>query len=140
MVEGIAPWVGAHRAGILRVDIAAGLADLDLVDRDLERAGERRHQRLALLDQCSAARRAERGPSPGRRARSWIRRSISGPATLAAISAETKQSGRQAEPAGQRLHLFHRRGFRLARASLCAVTSRSSSTSRSSAFISEGSI
>ena len=36
---------------------------------------------LALLDRDAArARRAERGPSPGRRASSWIRRSISGPA------------------------------------------------------------
>ena len=33
-----------------------------------------------FLMRKSAARRAERGPSPGRRARSWIRRSISGPA------------------------------------------------------------
>jgi len=44
----------------LRVDIAAGLADLDLIDRDLQRACERRHQRLALLDQVQrgAPRRA----------------------------------------------------------------------------------
>src|SRR5579871_2817120 len=33
-----------------------------------------------FLMRNSAARRAERGPSPGRRASSWIRRSISGPA------------------------------------------------------------
>src|SRR4051794_41987359 len=37
--------------------------------------------RSRFLIKCSAARRAERGPSPGRRASSWIRRSISGPAT-----------------------------------------------------------
>ena len=36
-----------------------------------------------FLMRSSAARRAERGPSPGRRASSWIRRSISGPATAA---------------------------------------------------------
>src|SRR4029077_17672974 len=66
-----------------------------------------------FLIRCSAARRAERGPRPGTRASSWIRRSISGPATLAAISGETK-SGRQAEAAGQGLHLFLHRGFRLA--------------------------
>ena len=35
-----------------------------------------------FLIRCSAARRAERGPSPGRRASSWIRRSISGPAWI----------------------------------------------------------
>jgi hypothetical protein len=34
---------------------------------------------LALI-RCSAARRAERGPSPGTRASNWISRSISGPA------------------------------------------------------------
>src|SRR5208282_1854830 len=33
-----------------------------------------------FLMRNNAARRAERGPSPGRRASSWIRRSISGPA------------------------------------------------------------
>src|SRR4029077_12891231 len=66
-----------------------------------------------FLIRCSAARRAERGPSPGSRANSWIRRSISGPATAEAISGKTK-SWRQAEPAGQRLHLFLHRGFRLA--------------------------
>ena len=38
-----------------------------------------------FLMRCSAARRAERGPRPGSRARSWIRRSISGPATAVGI-------------------------------------------------------
>src|SRR5690606_7409016 len=33
-----------------------------------------------FLIRCKAARRAERGPSPGTLARSWISRSISGPA------------------------------------------------------------
>src|SRR5664279_2303535 len=66
-----------------------------------------------FLIRCSAARRAERGPSPGSRAKSWIRRSISGPATAAAISGEA-QSRRQAKAAGQRLHLFLHRDFGLA--------------------------
>src|SRR3984885_12298959 len=66
-----------------------------------------------FLIRCSAARRAERGPSPGSRAKSWIRRSISGPATAAAISGEA-QSRRQAQATGQRLHLLGHRGFRLA--------------------------
>src|SRR4051794_26979226 len=66
-----------------------------------------------FLIRCSAARLAERGPSPGNRARSWIRRSISGPATAVAISGKA-QSWWQTEPAGQRLHLFLHRGFRLA--------------------------
>ena len=38
-----------------------------------------------FLMRKSAARRAERGPKPGSRAKSWIRRSISGPATAAGI-------------------------------------------------------
>src|SRR4029077_9313193 len=72
-----------------------------------------------FLIRCSAARRAERGPSPGNRANSWIRRSISGPATAEAISGETKHLGktkswRQPKPPGQRLHLFGHRGLRLA--------------------------
>ena len=39
-----------------------------------------------FLIRNSAARRAERGPSPGKRASSWIRRSISGPAATAGIT------------------------------------------------------
>src|SRR5580698_7971344 len=66
-----------------------------------------------FLIKCSAARRAERGPSPGSRAKSWIRRSISGPATAVAISGEA-QPRRQTQSAGQRLHLVLHRGFRLA--------------------------
>src|SRR6266702_6046575 len=78
-----------------------------------------------FLIRCSAARRAERGPSPGNRAKRWIRRSISGPATAEAISGETKHSGkiehlgktesrRQTQSTGQRLHLFLHRGLGLA--------------------------
>ena len=37
---------------------------------------------LAMAIRCSTARRAERGPRPGSLARSWIRRSISGPAMV----------------------------------------------------------
>ena len=44
--RGVAPRVGADRAGILRVDIAADLAHLDLLHRGLQRGGERRHQQL----------------------------------------------------------------------------------------------
>src|SRR3984885_11625428 len=66
-----------------------------------------------FLIRCSAARRAERGPSPGSRASSWIRRSISGPATAVGISGETEPR-RQAQSAGQRLYLVLHRGFRLA--------------------------
>src|SRR5215218_7803417 len=66
-----------------------------------------------FLIRCSAARRAERGPSPGSRAKSWIRRSISGPATAEGISGETEARW-QAEATGQCLHLFLHRAFRLA--------------------------
>src|SRR5580704_4522903 len=38
-----------------------------------------------FLMRWSATRRAERGPNPGNRAKSWIRRSISGPATAEGI-------------------------------------------------------
>src|ERR1700754_4018359 len=66
-----------------------------------------------FLIRCSAARRAERGPRPGSRASNWIRRSVSGPATAVGISGEAR-TRRQLQPAGQRLHLFLHRGFRLA--------------------------
>ena len=42
-----------------------------------------------FLMRCNAARRAERGPSPGSRANSWIRRSISGPATAVGIKSNS---------------------------------------------------
>ena len=43
-------------------------------------ASDRVTAAFAVLDQVSAARRAERGPSPGNFARSWMSRSISTPA------------------------------------------------------------
>jgi len=60
----IAPRIGAHRAWVLGVDVAAGAAHLDLFDRGLQGRGERRHQRLALLDEMQrrAARRARTEP------------------------------------------------------------------------------
>src|ERR1700738_3063635 len=67
-----------------------------------------------FLIRCSAARRAERGPSPGSRASSWIRRSISGPAKAVGMSSAETHPGGQAEPAGQRLHLLLHGGFLLA--------------------------
>src|SRR5208283_5135765 len=63
-----------------------------------------------FLIRNNAARRAERGPSPGRRASSWIRRSISGPATAVGIKglplSKQLQPGRQGQSAGQALHLL----------------------------------
>src|ERR1700723_2556759 len=67
-----------------------------------------------FLIRCSAARRAERGPSPGNRAKSWIKRSISGPATAAGMSSAEPQSRRQSEAAGQARHFLLHRGFCLA--------------------------
>src|SRR5215470_20024514 len=61
-----------------------------------------------FLMRNSAARRAERGPSPGRRASSWIKRSISGPAAAVGIWMELEQlhARRQRQPAGDSLHLL----------------------------------
>src|SRR6187399_237777 len=60
-----------------------------------------------FLMRCSAARRAERGPRPGRRARSWIRRSISGPATdWGTRASEQLQPRRQRQAFRDLLHLF----------------------------------
>src|ERR1700760_3935282 len=59
---------------------------------------------------CSATRRAERGPNPGKRARSWTRRSISGPATLVDIPPLEGQlhARRKGQARGQGLHLLSR--------------------------------
>src|SRR5690349_2918774 len=61
-----------------------------------------------FLMRCKAARRADRGPSPGRRASSWISRSISGPAMAAGIeeTASEREPGRERQTAGQGLHLL----------------------------------
>src|SRR5881397_1633516 len=68
-----------------------------------------------FLIRCSAARRAERGPRPVSRARSWTSRSISGPATAPMLLAEQpRHPRRQAEPAGERLHLLLHGGLGLA--------------------------
>src|SRR5690242_12563312 len=95
-----------------------------------------------FLIRCNAARRAERGPSPGKRANSWIRRSISGPAT-AGISYEPSPpsipGGRPSPPASDCIFSCIAASA-LRRASLHAVTTRSSTISHSSGFIREGSI
>src|SRR5262245_8235656 len=59
-----------------------------------------------FLTRWSAARRAERGPSPGSRASSWISRSISGPAATFAMQSEQFQAGRKRQTARQALHLL----------------------------------
>src|SRR3954466_2938151 len=66
-----------------------------------------------FLIKCSAARRAERGPRPASPASSWIRRSMSGPATEAIQVGALAEahSGRQAEATGQRLHFVLHGGF-----------------------------
>src|ERR1700737_3932397 len=70
-----------------------------------------------FLMRNSATRRAERGPSPGSRASSWIRRSISGPAVVVSINqlfSEQLHSGRQRQPAGNILHFILQQCFGLA--------------------------
>src|SRR5215212_9594426 len=63
--------------------------------------------RSRFLIRCSAARRAERGPSPGRRASNWIRRSISGPATdCGTRTSEQLQPRRQRQALRDLLHLL----------------------------------
>ena len=56
----VAPLVGADRAGVARVDVAAHRADDDLLVGDAHRLGERPEQRFALADQMQrgAPRRA----------------------------------------------------------------------------------
>src|SRR5262245_29303145 len=54
-----------------------------------------------FLIRNSAARRAERGPRPGRRASSWISRSISGPATALGTLLHLLHGGRAAQRVDQ---------------------------------------
>jgi hypothetical protein len=51
-----------------------------IADCKAEASGAISNSRFLMRN--NAARRAERGPSPGSRANSWIRRSISGPAAM----------------------------------------------------------
>src|ERR1700760_1637536 len=70
-----------------------------------------------FLIRSSAARRAERGPSPGKRASNWIRRSISGPAAAGIERrrrSEKLQPRRQRHAAGELFHLVLQQRFRLA--------------------------
>src|SRR6516165_190827 len=90
-----------------------------------------------FLIKNSAARRADRGPSPGRRASNWIRRSISGPAAIAgmatfsspprrgrenrrrgseraAAASKQLQPRRQRQPASERLHALLQQHLELA--------------------------
>src|SRR5215471_5778418 len=70
-----------------------------------------------FLMRKSAARRAERGPSPGRRASSWIRRSISGPAAAGIEKEELSEqleTGWERQAAGELFHLILQQHFRLA--------------------------
>src|SRR5437763_15365613 len=58
-----------------------------------------------FLMRNSAARRADRGPKPGRRASSWIRRSISGPATAVGMGLKQLHPRRQRQAPGDGAHL-----------------------------------
>ena len=67
--------------------VCYALAAFELRPADVIAELERRAGMSGLEE--FAARRAERGPSPGSFDRSWIRRSISGPAGWLAISLQT---------------------------------------------------
>src|SRR5262249_42166180 len=58
--RGVSSAVGAHRARILRIDIAAYAAHLDFFEGRLYGGGERRHHLIALFDEKErrASRRA----------------------------------------------------------------------------------
>ena len=60
----VAARVGADRAGIDRVDIAADRAFGDLVDRLGERGGERTHQLVLLLDHVQRGAAGRAGAEP----------------------------------------------------------------------------
>ena len=74
----VAPRVAADRARLDRVEIAADRTGPDRVGRPSPSPPPAASIRLSRrLIRCSAARRAERGPSPGSLASSWIRVSSS---------------------------------------------------------------
>ncbi|GCC47986.1 hypothetical protein chiPu_0031862, partial [Chiloscyllium punctatum] len=107
--RGIAARIGAHRAGVLCIDVSAGLADLDLVDRDLQRRGQRRHQRFALLDQMQR-RAPRRTRTQARQPRQQLDQAFNLGAGDACGHLGRTKSRRQAEPTGERHHLLlHRR-------------------------------
>jgi hypothetical protein len=60
----IAARVGADGARALRIDVPACAADDDGVERRLQRGRERRHQRLALLDQVQRGAPGGARPEP----------------------------------------------------------------------------
>ena len=60
----VAPRVRADRAGIDRIDVAAGRADADLVDRLAHGVGQRRQQLLLLLDQVQRRAAPRARPEP----------------------------------------------------------------------------
>ena len=82
------PLAGALQVAIDKIQVCKTCGNIDTqnpctVCTDPKRDGAIKSSRFLM--RWSAARRAERGPRPGSRASSWISRSISGPATLAAI-------------------------------------------------------
>ena len=66
----VAPWVGTDGAGLGGVDVAAGRAQLDRRGGLGEGPRQGSSSVSRRLIKWSAARRAERGPSPGSLARS----------------------------------------------------------------------
>ena len=82
----VARVVAAERAGLC-VSILPQVSQVRMVSRVSASAAASGPSSCSFfLTRASAARRAERGPSPGSRASSWISRSISGPAATRAMS------------------------------------------------------
>src|SRR5580704_8311769 len=71
-----------------------------IADCKAEASGAISNSRFLIRNK--AARRAERGPSPGSRASSWIKRSISGPAAIVGMRSELRSLGLLAMIAGWR--------------------------------------
>src|SRR5208337_4541691 len=89
---------------------------------------------------CSAARRAERGPKPGRRPSSWISLSISGPATFDDIQNGSFMPGGNDRPAVRACIFSAAARSALPLASAKAAMIRSSTISLSDGVISDGSM
>src|SRR5215475_4492713 len=140
---GVASRIGADRARVLAVDIAADAAHLDLLQRRLHGGGERRHDLLAFLDQKQ--RRAPRRAGT----KSWQ----AGEQLDQALDLGSGSSGRHrtciqnnfmpggsGRPPATSFIFSCNSASALRRAAACAATIRSSRISFSAGLIRESSI
>ena len=105
--------VGADRAGILRVDIAADLADLDFLHRRFQRGGKRRHQQFALFDEMQR-RAPRRARAQSRQPRQQLNQALDFGSGNGGGHYVKFNPGGSGKAAGDSLHLFLHHGFRLA--------------------------